>query len=75
VNARMSEIAEDVIAACSSIHLETQVTASLGVALYPLHAQTSEDLLALADRRMYLDKSLHNDTPTRERSIGTMSVQ
>jgi hypothetical protein len=24
---------------------------------------------------MYLDKSLHNDTPTRERSIGTMSVQ
>ena len=33
------------------------VTASLGAAAYPLDCTTAEELLALADRRMYEDKS------------------
>ncbi|MFJ5771737.1 EAL domain-containing protein [Psychrobacillus sp. NPDC093180] len=34
------------------------VTASVGVSLYPLHANTSEELLKLADMAMYQAKSL-----------------
>ncbi len=76
INVRMSEIARDVVSACRSVGLETQVTASLGVAMYPTQAETSEDLLALADRRMYLDKSLHTGGVNRDRPpAGSMSVQ
>ena len=32
------------------------VTASIGVALYPLHAGTSEELLKIADMAMYRAK-------------------
>lgn len=54
--ARRERITEDVQEALRNSGLGTRVTASLGVSLYPADATTAEDLLALADRRMYLDK-------------------
>lgn len=36
-----------------------KVTASLGAAFYPVDGHNAEELLALADRRMYLDKEAH----------------
>lgn len=38
--------------------LKLQVSASIGVALYPDHAQTEQDLLRLCDRVMYQAKSV-----------------
>lgn len=37
--------------------VELRVSASIGIALYPLHAQTEHDLLLLGDRAMYEAKS------------------
>ena len=53
---RKAEIAETVRATSRRAALGVHVTASLGAALYPSDATTAEELLALADRRMYLDK-------------------
>jgi diguanylate cyclase (GGDEF)-like protein/putative nucleotidyltransferase with HDIG domain len=53
---RLAEIAETVRATSRRASLGITVTASLGAALYPEDGVTAEELLALADRRMYHDK-------------------
>ncbi len=53
---RLSEINETVRVASRQASLGVMVSASLGAALYPYDGTTAEELLALADRRMYLDK-------------------
>jgi diguanylate cyclase (GGDEF)-like protein/putative nucleotidyltransferase with HDIG domain len=72
---RLQAIAATVISATRRAGVEINVTASLGASFYPVDARTAEDLLALADRRMYLDKQAHyeaelatpaNVTPIRE---------
>jgi diguanylate cyclase (GGDEF)-like protein len=57
LEARRRRITDDVQEALQNSGLGTRVTASLGVAVFPTDATTAEDLLALADRRMYLDKA------------------
>lgn len=57
---RLQAIAAAVISAarrCPGVG--PKVTASLGASFYPEDGVTSEELLAVADRRMYLDKQEH----------------
>jgi diguanylate cyclase (GGDEF)-like protein len=58
---RLRGIAEAVIQASRSLAFDSRVSASLGASFYPADAETAEELLALADRRMYLDKQAHYD--------------
>ena len=60
VFARLHAISAAVVAAarrCPGVG--TKVTASLGASFYPVDGLTAEELLAVADRRMYLDKQSH----------------
>ena len=57
---RLNAISAAVVSAsrrCPGMHVK--VTASLGASFYPVDGTTAEDLLAIADRRMYLDKHVH----------------
>ncbi len=57
---RMQAIAAAVIAAAKRCPgVGNKVTASLGASFYPEDGTTAEELLAVADRRMYLDKQDH----------------
>ena len=60
LSARMASIAAMVLSARSSIDMVTEVSASLGTCSFPAEGQTAEELLALADRRMYLHKEAHH---------------
>ena len=56
VEERLRAIAQAVEAASRRAGVGIAVTASLGASLYPVDGLTAEELLALADRRMYVDK-------------------
>ena len=56
VSERLRGIATAVEVASRRAGVGVAVTASLGAALYPMDGTTAEELLALADRRMYVDK-------------------
>lgn len=56
---RLASFAAAVATACWRGGLEGTVSASLGAAFYPADGDTAEQLLAVADRRMYLDKEAH----------------
>ncbi|WP_198152104.1 HD domain-containing phosphohydrolase [Granulicella tundricola] len=60
--ARLREIAETVTQVAHTLGFDTRVSASLGAAFYPADGESAEELLALADRRMYLDKQAHYKT-------------
>jgi len=60
---RLASFAATVATACSRAGLEATVSASLGASFYPADGDTAEQLLAAADRRMYLDKHAHYDLP------------
>ena len=53
---RTDEIREAIASTSKRMPQGVGVTASVGVAFYPADGTTAEDLLAAADRRMYLDK-------------------
>ena len=53
---KLEEISEAVNAASRRAGQGIRVSASLGAAFYPVDGTSAEELLALADRRMYLDK-------------------
>ena len=53
---RLQRIASAMTQASKQAGLGVTVSASLGAALYPQDGTTAEELLALANRRMYLDK-------------------
>lgn len=59
LEARLRAIAETVERTCRKLELSVMVSASVGVSFFPKDGATSEDLLACADRRMYLDKEKH----------------
>jgi diguanylate cyclase (GGDEF)-like protein/putative nucleotidyltransferase with HDIG domain len=59
---RLESIAKTVTGACLAASLDVRVSASLGASFYPADGDTAEELLALADRRMYQDKRAHNNT-------------
>ena len=52
----LDRVEEAVRTACSSLKIEIEVSTSLGAAFYPGDGSTAEELLALADRRMYSHK-------------------
>ncbi len=56
---RLEKIAHVVSDASRGMEAGTPVSASVGAAFYPSDATTAEELLALADRRMYLHKREH----------------
>ncbi len=60
---RLASFAATVATACWRAGLEATVSASLGASFYPADGDTAEQLLAAADRRMYLDKHAHYDLP------------
>jgi diguanylate cyclase (GGDEF)-like protein len=55
----LESIVETVKKACSEVAIETEVTASVGAAFYPQDGDAVEELLRMADRRMYLHKRKH----------------
>jgi diguanylate cyclase (GGDEF)-like protein len=59
---RLESIAKTVTGACLAASLDVKVSASLGASFYPADGDTAEELLALADRRMYQDKRAHYNT-------------
>ena len=77
VAAKLTQIARCVTMASERAELGVPVSASLGAALYPADGVTAEELLALADRRMYLDKRADADVvaPTRTRSLDERGLE
>ncbi len=57
---RLHNISSMVESACADVNLETKVSASLGACSFPSDGETAEELLAVADRRMYLHKQAHH---------------
>ncbi len=57
---RLHDISLMVESACAMVSLETKVSASLGACTFPRDGETAEELLAVADRRMYLHKQAHH---------------
>lgn len=55
----LEQIEETVRKACSDVKVDVVETASIGTAFYPADGNTIEELLGLADRRMYSDKRKH----------------
>ena len=74
---RLEAIGEAVKLASRRVGIGIAVTASLGASLYPVDGTTAEELLALADRRMYVDKMKDKKpfvavvTPKEDRSFET----
>lgn len=61
---RLATIAEAVAAASRRAGNGIKVSASLGAAFFPADESSAEELLALADRRMYLDKQRYYSSHT-----------
>lgn len=61
-SSELSAIRRAVESASRDQELDGEVTVSIGVALYPADGATAEELLAVADRRMYLEKRLHYES-------------
>ena len=53
---KMAVIAEVARKTCKDLHVEFEITPSMGVAFYPADGQTAEELLGIAHRRMYLQE-------------------
>ena len=55
----ISAIGDTVNRACAEIEVQADVSASVGAAFFPADGDTAEDLLRVADRRMYGQKRKH----------------
>lgn len=62
---RLHSISSMVDSACAAVTHEIKVSASLGACFFPRDGATAEELLALADRRMYLHKEAHHGALAR----------
>ncbi len=58
-HSRLRTITDTAAAVCTEIQECTTVSASIGAAFYPVDGETAEDLIAIADRRMYIVKRAH----------------
>jgi diguanylate cyclase (GGDEF)-like protein len=65
-HAKLVSIASTVIEANRRLEVDAAVSASVGAAFFPADGETAEELLALADRRMYLDKQAHYHSQSAE---------
>jgi diguanylate cyclase (GGDEF)-like protein/putative nucleotidyltransferase with HDIG domain len=59
---QLTLIDETVRRACRELHLGVEVSCSIGAAFYPADNGNVEELLGLADRRMYLQKRTYYET-------------
>ncbi len=66
-SAQLAAIDEVVQQACREHELEVEVSFSVGVAFYPQDGATAEELLGVADRRMYLHKRTHGGPGKKDR--------
>ena len=57
-------IRDTVQQACLEMNVQADVSASVGAAFFPADGDTAEDLLRVADRRMYGHKRKHYETRT-----------
>jgi diguanylate cyclase (GGDEF)-like protein len=73
---RLPLIAAAVVDACRRCSgITVKVTASLGASFYPADGTTAEELLAVADRRMYLDKqAFYGCSDPSDQSTGLEAV-
>jgi diguanylate cyclase (GGDEF)-like protein len=53
--------------ACCSLSIDVDVSVSIGVAVYPSDGENAEELLSLADRKMYLSKRAFHGGGSGER--------
>jgi diguanylate cyclase (GGDEF)-like protein/putative nucleotidyltransferase with HDIG domain len=63
--------------ACHELQLDKEVSASVGAAFYPFDGETSEELLGVADRRMYAHKHKHYESigePRNKRPVPMKAV-
>jgi diguanylate cyclase (GGDEF)-like protein/putative nucleotidyltransferase with HDIG domain len=60
--ALLEAIEKTVRDACRELQIEKEVSGSVGAAFYPVDGQTAEELLGVADRRMYSHKRRHYDS-------------
>ena len=67
---RLHNISSMVESACAAVRIETKVSASLGACSFPEDGETAEELLAAADRRMYLHKQAHHGALVGARAEG-----
>jgi len=61
-------IGDTVHRACSELNVQANVSASVGTAFFPIDGNSAEDLLSVADRRMYSHKRKHYE------HLGTQSI-
>ncbi len=67
---RLQTISSMVDSACNNVSLQTRVSASLGACFFPKDGETAEELLAIADRRMYLHKEAHHGALRHSQASG-----
>jgi len=60
--AHLDAIGRAVEKTCRDLNIEVDVSASIGAAFYPGDGDTVEELLGVADRRMYSHKRAHYET-------------
>ena len=56
---QLDRIDETVRAACRNLRMDIEVSTSIGTAFFPADGSSVEELLGVADRRMYLHKRTH----------------
>jgi len=65
-SSKMEAIAEMVRKTCSDHQVEIQVPASMAAAYYPADGKTAEELLSVAQRRMFLQRRTHAEAVLKE---------
>lgn len=61
VQARLQHLSDRVRASCAELSIDADVSASCGIAMFPSDGQNAEELLGVADRRMYQQKQSFYD--------------
>ena len=67
-------IRDTVQQACLEMNVQADVSASVGAAFFPADGDTAEDLLRVADRRMYGHKRKHYETRTPQPVRATLEL-
>jgi putative nucleotidyltransferase with HDIG domain len=65
-SSKMEVVAEKVRKTCSDHHTEIQAPASTGAAFYPVDGKSAEELLGVAQRRMFLQRRAYAEAVLKE---------
>ena len=63
---RLGVLEQGVQKSRSQLRVEVEVSTSVGLAFYPQDGETAEELMGVADRRMYLQKQKHYEVAKRQ---------